>query len=284
MIATILGIIGSIFGILGGVFGMMFGTFSEDRITMMGFSAIVASMCGLIGAILNSKKIKDGGWIMIIASIWGLVSISMFYILSFILLLTAGIIALHSKDNVEKKSKITIFALIVSIFFMFLIFSADSKNDTIDSPKKIEDNVGLIDEEVDENKQSDKEVIINVGDTAEIDNMLFKVVSVQRNYPGGQYDTLPSGKEWVLVSLYLENKGEEEESYNPYDFKIEDSLGDRQGIAFVSDIEDELNAGELAPGGKKYANLVFEVPKDDQNLKLIFEPDIFSEKKVIVRL
>ena len=284
MIAGIIGIIGSIFGIIGGVFAMMFGTFTKDGIGMMGFSAIVASVCGIIGAILALKKDKTGGWLMIIASVWGLISISMFYILSFILLLIAGLVVTFSKTEVEKKSKIPFIAFGVSLLFMVLIFSTKTTSNKNSPPKKIENTLSSANNQKQQDLSNKKEVIINVGETAEIDDKLFKVVSIQRNYPGGQYSTLPTGKEWVLVNVYIENKGQKEKSYNSYDFKMEDSSGDRKTSTYVSDVVDELHSGDLAQGGKKLGNIVFEVPKDDKGLKLIYEPNMFTEEKVIVKL
>lgn len=284
MLAGIIGIIGSIFGIIGGVFAMMFGTFTKDGIAMMGFSAIAASVCGIIGAILALKKDKAGGWLMIIASVWGLISISMFYILPFVLLLIAGLVAIFSKTEVGKKSKIPLIAFGVSLLFMVLIFSAKSPSDKNSSPKKVEDKSSSTNTQKKQDASNKKEVIINVGETAEIDDKLFKVVSIQRNYPGGKYSTLPTGKEWVLVNVYIENKGQKEKSYNSYDFKMEDSSGDRKSNAYVSDVVDELHSGDLAQGGKKLGNIVFEVPKDDKGLKLIYEPNMFNDEKVIVKL
>ena len=284
MIAVIIGIIGSIFGIIGGVFAMMFGTFTKDGIVMMGFSAIVASVCGIIGALLALKKDRAGGWLMIIASVWGLISISMFYILSFILLLISGLVVLFSKTEVGKKSKIPFVALGVSLLFMVLIFSTKTSGDNKSLPKKIEDMSNSTITQTQQDNSNKKEVVVNVGETAEIDDKLFKVVSIQRNYPGGKYSTLPTGKEWVLVNVYIENKGQKEKSYNSYDFKMEDSSGDRKSSVYVSDVFDELHSGDLAPGGRKSGNIVFEVPKDDQGLKLIYEPNIFTEEKVIVKL
>lgn len=85
-----LGTIGGIFGLIGGVFALLF-------IPELGFSAILASVTGILGAIYVMRNPKRGGLILIISSVWLLFSISFFGVLGFILLLIAGLVALFRK-------------------------------------------------------------------------------------------------------------------------------------------------------------------------------------------
>jgi hypothetical protein len=85
-----LGIVGGIFGLFGGVFALLF-------IPELGFSAILASVVGIIGAIYVTRNPKRGGLILIISSVWLLISISFFGVLGFILLLIAGLVAIFRK-------------------------------------------------------------------------------------------------------------------------------------------------------------------------------------------
>jgi len=85
-----LGIVGGIFGLLGGIFALIF-------IPELGFSAILASVIGIFGAIYVTKNSKWGGIILVISSIWLLISISYFGVLGFILLIIAGLVAMFRK-------------------------------------------------------------------------------------------------------------------------------------------------------------------------------------------
>lgn len=85
-----LGLVGGIFGLFGGIFALLF-------IPELGFSAILASVVGIIGAIYVTRNAKWGGIILIISSIWLLISISFFGVLGFILLLIAGLVAIFRK-------------------------------------------------------------------------------------------------------------------------------------------------------------------------------------------
>jgi len=104
----VLGLIGGILGFLF-VIGMMgfisagdvvFGTEGSETsqdIISSGWLALLFSTVGIIGAAIVKSKRKLAGWMMIIASIGGIWNAGLFYLLSFILLVTAGIMALVRK-------------------------------------------------------------------------------------------------------------------------------------------------------------------------------------------
>lgn len=97
---TILGIIGGIFGLLGAIFaifigglGAAFGQGSE--VIYLGFGAIVFSIIGIIGSVIDNKK--WAGALMLIAGIFGFIMVSFAYIIAGPLLIISGIIALRKK-------------------------------------------------------------------------------------------------------------------------------------------------------------------------------------------
>ncbi len=90
MIEIALGITGGIFGLIGGVIGLIF-------VPELGVSAIMASILGIVAAIFVTKNAKWGGIILVISSIWLLISISLFGVLGFILLLIAGLVTIFRK-------------------------------------------------------------------------------------------------------------------------------------------------------------------------------------------
>ena len=92
----VLGILGAVFGFLGGLFAIMFSAFGEDLL-ILGISAFLASIVGLVGAIYLKPNVKYGGIILIIAAIWVLISISAFGLIPCIFFGIAGILALFKK-------------------------------------------------------------------------------------------------------------------------------------------------------------------------------------------
>ncbi|KAF5071927.1 hypothetical protein DSECCO2_206880 [anaerobic digester metagenome] len=91
-----LGMVGGIFGILGGIFAVMFGVF-DSEITVLGVSAILASIFGIIGSVLVMKNPKVGGIVLIVSALWLLISISLFGILGAVLMGVGGLLAVVRK-------------------------------------------------------------------------------------------------------------------------------------------------------------------------------------------
>jgi len=102
----VLGLVGGILGILAAILAMFIGgvgsafeASDSDSIIGLGFSALLASVLGIVGAALVKGKPKVGSLLMFIAGIWGIISISAFYVVSGILLIIAAIIGLFIKNH-----------------------------------------------------------------------------------------------------------------------------------------------------------------------------------------
>lgn len=100
-VELVLGLLGGIFGFFGALFAIgigglagAFGASGASDVIGLGFAAIIFSIIGIIGAVIVKSKTKAAGWLMIISAFGGLISISFAYLLSFILLLIGGIMAL----------------------------------------------------------------------------------------------------------------------------------------------------------------------------------------------
>lgn len=108
----VLGLIGGIFGFLAAIVAIILGGLaagigeafesqetasSGSLVIVLGFSAIIFSIIGIVGAALVKGKPKLGGGLMLASAFGGLISISLFYSLSFILLLIAGLMGVLKK-------------------------------------------------------------------------------------------------------------------------------------------------------------------------------------------
>lgn len=97
-----LAILGGVFGLFGGLFALGVGGLQQTGsgaaggtdITVLGWSAIGFSALALVAAVLVSSRSKLAGWLLLVSAIGGLIAISFFYILPFILLLIAGLMCL----------------------------------------------------------------------------------------------------------------------------------------------------------------------------------------------
>lgn len=102
----VLGLLGGIFGIFSAFIGMAvggigeaFGASGASTISGLGWVALLFSILAIVGSVVVKHKPKLGGAFMLIAGIGGLISISMFFILPFVLLFIAGLMGLIKKDK-----------------------------------------------------------------------------------------------------------------------------------------------------------------------------------------
>jgi len=86
------------------------------------------------------------------------------------------------------------------------------------------------------------------------------------------------------VDVLIENHGSQPKDYNVFDFTLQDKEGYTYEQTIDCSIEPELDSGTLQPGRKVRGNIVFEIPKGDSGLELIYQPDWFNSGQVIVRL
>jgi len=100
----VLGLIGGIFGFFGALIALVFGGIGKalggsgaSEIIGLGWGAILFSILGIVGSVVVRNKAKLGGWFMIISAVGGVICISFFYSLSFVLLLIAGLMGVIKK-------------------------------------------------------------------------------------------------------------------------------------------------------------------------------------------
>lgn len=86
-----------------------------------------------------------------------------------------------------------------------------------------------------------------------------------------RYSTLSPGMRLVTVIVRFDNAGTSADSFNRFDFKLQDGGGVRRGPSGGFDRNDRLGSGELAPGAFVSGSLTFEAPIGDQRLQLIYE-------------
>lgn len=124
----------------------------------------------------------------------------------------------------------------------------------------------------------------NQGEKAKLGNGAVTVTKVERSQ-GGTYDKPKSGKEFVIVSVTINNEGNSNLSYNPFYFKLQNSQGQQESQTFTTVNSDTaLNSGELVSGGTVSGTIAFEAPKGDTGLVLIYSDSIWSSKELKITL
>lgn len=124
----------------------------------------------------------------------------------------------------------------------------------------------------------------NQGEEAILGNGAITVTNVEKSQ-GSEYDKPATGKEFVIVHVKIENKGNDKLSYNPYYFKMQNSQGQQEDTTFTTvDQDTALKSGELIPGGKVEGTLAFEETKGDAGLILIYNDNMWSSKELKINL
>lgn len=153
--------------------------------------------------------------------------------------------------------------LILVLLFSFAAVGCGSDENTGESGKK--------ENSVEEKKE------YKINDVIILEGMELKIDEVKYS-KGNEFDKPKDGNEFVIVKVSIKNTGDKKISYNPFDYSIENSDGQitTQTISAI-DSKTSLSSGELAPEGKISGTIVFEAPKEDKNLKLLYKNNMFKE-------
>ena len=172
---------------------------------------------------------------------------------------------------------------VIVVIFVVLIGSQSKQAEKVGENKKPESNGSS---QI-QNKESKKEekTEFKVGDIIAFDGKELTVEKFERNWKSEKAYIKPKdGKEYVKVSVKIENKSKTEMNYNVFEFKAEDSNGAAENANMQTySLPDSLGSGNLVKGGKKSGSMIFEVPTGS-SLKLHYQPSFWSNKKVIVNL
>lgn len=163
----------------------------------------------------------------------------------------------------------------IGVLFVVIIIIGMASGGSKTEPTKVGENNSNSSQAQEQQKE------YKVADVVKLGEREFVVNSVRRS-GAFNYNTPDAGKEYVIVNVTIRNLGKDEVSYNPYDFKMQDTNGAQESTAFAT-LDDSLNSGTLAPNGKVTGSMPFEVP-EGTNAKLIFQPSFWDSQRVVVDL
>lgn len=130
-----------------------------------------------------------------------------------------------------------------------------------------------LDEEEERTTTPTTSVTYNMKETARVGDTTVRVTKAART-EGTEEIKPKEGKEFVVVTVTIQNRGRENLYYAPQNFKIK-NLQKQLQRPVVNKLEEatELGYGELMPGGSATGTIVFEVSKTDKTLSLIYSDD-----------
>ena len=171
--------------------------------------------------------------------------------------------------------------LLIPILALVLLFSiAASCSSSSNTAKKVASTTSA-NSSVTTSSTTTMQQIYNVGDSVDLNGTVLTVTSFKKS-SGSDFDKPKEGMEFVIVSLKIKNNSSGKVTYNPFDFKMQNSKGQIIAMTFTTvDQKTALSSGELASGGEVEGTVAFEEPKDDSELVLIYQANMFNENEVI---
>lgn len=192
-----------------------------------------------------------------------------------------------SQTNKEKEGmmKKKVIYVLVPVFVLILIFSAALACGSSGTAKKV-DNTGTT---ATGSQSTEKTIaaettlaqIYNIGDNVQLKGAVITVKSFKKSN-GSDFEKPKDGMEFVIVTINIKNNSDDKISYNPFDYKMQNSKGQITDMAFTTvDSKTALSSGELTAGGEVEGTVAFEEPKDDSGLVLIYQSNFFNDNEII---
>ncbi len=122
-----------------------------------------------------------------------------------------------------------------------------------------------------------EKISVGINEVAVYKGVNYTVTNVE--YSNGDEWYQPSdGNEYVIITIKIENNSDEKISYNTYDWQMINSQGQEDSATFtIIDTDTNLSSGDLIAGGTKEGTIIFEEPKDDASLKLVFYENLLLD-------
>lgn len=232
----------------------------------LGFSALLFSVIGIVGAIMVHKRGKLGGLLMIVASVCGFISVFMGYIIASILLLIGGIISIKKPDQNPKKTKWIIYipVLLVLSIIIFVVSLNTSGDAAVTS--------------------SDNETKYIMGDEVQVGDIKYLVNSVTSSklILDEFFDYSTEGI-FLTTDITVTNAGKEEVIIDSSMFKIVESDGTTYDPSSEHNSMD-LFLDSLNPKMKNEYKVIFELPVESQDYMLQVSNGIFGLKTANIKL
>lgn len=133
-------------------------------------------------------------------------------------------------------------------------------------------------------EEVEKKEFYAINEAIELEGATVTLTNVTKS-EGSNFDKPKDGMEYVIVEVSITNTGEKEVSYNPYDFRMQNSQGQIESQSFsIVDSDTKLSSGKLAAGGSISGTIVFEQPVGDSDLTLIYKASFFSGDEYKIKL
>lgn len=165
------------------------------------------------------------------------------------------------------------------IGFVILIVIGMFSSSSSDEPKKVGEGNSTQETE----GPAPKMKVFSIGDTVNLDGKTITVNSVNPYVSRNQFLAPKSGNRFVAVDVTLRNDSNDAYNYNVLEFGLQDNE-DYSYTNAVTDIEPYLTVGAIQPGQTTRGFIAYEIPSENEPVKLIYTPDFWGTSQVIIEL
>lgn len=181
-----------------------------------------------------------------------------------------------NKKNLPKGNRSLKKVALTSLFVGGLLLAGCGETE---QPEKVGEDTTT--ENTEQVQKEEAKTEFNVGEQIKLGDTILTVIKVDKS-AGSEWDKPQSGNEFIIVHVKVENAGDGNISYNPFDYKLKNSNGQITDQTFTTiDNDTSLSSGQLAPGGVVEGTIPFEAPVGDAGIQLIYQPNIFNDSKII---
>lgn len=161
--------------------------------------------------------------------------------------------------------------------------SSKSSGNNAESSASSSDKSSSSDTNSSASTDSDKTVEHKVGETIDIEGKKLTIKAVTKDYKSGNEFLKPgAGNQYIKVDLNIKNDTGNAIDVSSYEFKILDSNGVYHNTNYI--LKDQIVSTKIANGGTLSGSISFEVPKNDNDLKLIYTPSLWSDDHVEIKI
>lgn len=128
-----------------------------------------------------------------------------------------------------------------------------------------------------------KTKVFKIGDSVNLDGKTVTVNEVKPYTSKNQFLVPEPGNKFVALDITLRNDSDEAYNYNVLEFKLQDNQ-DYSYTNAVADIEPYLATGAIQQGQSARGFIAYEIPSENEPVKLIYTPSFWGTSQIIVEL
>jgi len=170
-------------------------------------------------------------------------------------------------------------ALIV-LFILVAIFSGGGEPEKVGETPTVSEE----EQEVPAEEEKPETKTFSVGEQVKLGDYILTVNSVKSCVSENEFMQPKTGNKFIVADISQENAGSIARDYNLWYFTLQDNKDYSYQTALAACKEPDFGFGTLQPRMKTRGYITFEIPEENQPIKLIFTPDWWKTEQIIIEI